>query len=408
MVGLSRQESLVNLGIGFLLIWALILQNGLLLTLSLLLGLSVAVSQLWGRYALHRIEYTRRFSRPRCFAGEQVELTVELTNRKVLPISYLTVDDVVPDELKIAARKLSFLRLGKGSLRLIFRMGWYQKVIRHYQVLATRRGMFKVGPAQISGGDPLGYITNVHELQETETLLVYPRLLPLDQVGIPSRRPFGDVRSRDRLFEDPMRFAGVRDYQPGDPINRVHWKASAVAGKWQVRVLDPSASTGLSIFLNTWSYETPWMGVDSVSFEAGCVVAASIVNWAVEQELAAGLYANGLTEGWGRSLRLPASRGSEVLTHALEGLARLQPVSNSPMSEMLADETARLSYGTTVVVISRQVPDDLAGALLDVRRSGRPVTLIVTGGESIEVPHLKGIQVYRVPTEEALVPSALA
>lgn len=205
-----------------------------------------------------------------------------------------------------------------------------------------------------------------------------------------------------------MRFAGVRDYQPGDPINRVHWKASAVAGRWQVRVLDPSANTGLCIFVNTWSYESPWMGVDTVAFETGCVVAASIVNWAVDEGLAIGLYANGLAEGWGRSLRLPAGRGPEVLTTALEGLARLQPVSNSPISELLADETPRLSYGTTVVVITRQVPDDLAGALLDLRRTGRPVTLVVTGEETVEVPRLRGIQVYQVPAEEALVPDALA
>ena len=110
-------------------------------------------------------------------------------------------------------------------------------------------------------------------------------------------------------------------------------------------------------------------------------VAASVVNWAHEQALPVGLYANGLVYEWGFSLRLPPARGDGVLVQALEGLARLQTGSPQPLWELMAVEVPALPYGTSLVVISRQVGPELAGAILRAQRSGRPVTLVLTGAE---------------------------
>lgn len=408
MEGPSGRESLIQAGAVALFLLALTTRSGLLWAVSLLLGVAMGFIRLWGRYALERLEYKRSFSPGRCFAGEEVDLTIEVINRKILPVTYLAIDDLVPEELQIASRKLRFIRIGKGALRLFFGLSWYQKAVRRYRVKATRRGFYQLGPASLFGGDPFGYLVRTRTIQEPETLIVYPPLVSLEQVGIPSRRPFGDLRSQDRIFEDPMLFAGVRDYRSGDSLGRVHWKASAATGRLQVRLLDPSSSSGLCVFLNTWSYEQPWMGTDVNAFEAGCMLAASVVNWAVEAGVPVGLYANGLVRQWGMNLRLETARGPQVLTLALEGLARLETISNSPLSELMADEISRLSYGTSVVVIARQLPDDLAGAVLDVQRSGRPVTLVLTGSEAPTLPRLPGVRVYRVPGEEALHASVLA
>lgn len=398
----AREFRPVVWGLAALLVLALYLHSGLLLVMALLVGLTALATFLWGRYFFERLEYRRTFARSRCFAGEEVELTVELTNRKLLPVTYLTVSDTVPDELQIAAKKLQFSRPGKGTLQLAFGLTWYQKVIRHYHVTATRRGYYQVGPALLQGGDPFGYVKQSREAGDPETLIVYPRVLPLERLGIPTRRPFGDLKSRDRLFADPMRFAGVRDYQQGDPLNRIHWKASAASGHLQVKLLDPSANFGVAIFLNTWAFDRFWEGAVEESLETGCVLAASIVNWASEEGLAVGLYANGMTYGWGMNLRLPPARGPQVLPQTLEGLARISIPSREPLAELLVDEAPRLGYGTAVVVITRQVNDDLAGAILKVHRSGRPVTVVLAAGDEAGLPRLPGVQVYTVPGEEAL------
>ncbi|HWI63409.1 MAG TPA: DUF58 domain-containing protein [Symbiobacteriaceae bacterium] len=396
-----------SIGLAVLLALALSLQSSLLFILVGFLLLVVALAHLWGRYALERVEYRRQFERPRCFVGEELELRVELTNRKVLPITFLAVDDTVPLELQIGARSLAFQRIGKGVLRFLFGLTWYQKVVRRYKVVPSRRGFYRLGPATLQGGDPFGYVHQSRTMDEPETLVVYPRIVPLDALGIPTRRPFGDLKSNDRLFEDPMRFAGVREYQPGDPLNRVHWKASAAAGHLQVRLLDPSSNPGVAIFINTWGWDLFWLGADPVVLETACVVAASIAQWSSEEGVPFGVYANGLVQGWGLTLHLPPARGAHVLPQVLEGLARLSMPTNLSLAETLDAEIPSLQYGTSVVIVTRQVTEDAADAIYRVHRSGRPVTLVLIG-EDGAVPDLPGIRIYHLTGEEELHAAVLA
>jgi uncharacterized protein (DUF58 family) len=404
----DKGGSQIWVGLAGLFLLALWLRSGLLLIIGLLVGLTALLATVWGKYALERIDYRRQLERNRCFPGEELELRVELTNRKVLPVTYLTVDDTVPLELDVAARKLNFMRIGKGALRLLFGLAWYQKVVRHYRVTPRKRGYYQLGPAVLTGGDPFGYVQRSKELRATDELIVYPRIIPLEEVGIPSGRPFGDLKSRNRLFEDPMRFAGTREYQPGDPLSRVHWKASAVAGQLQVKLQDPSANLGVAVFLNTWGYDVFWQGADISAMETGCVLAASVVSWACEQGVPVGLYANGMVQDWGFNLRLPPARGPQVLTQALEGLARLTMPSRISLSELLSLEVPTLSYGTSVVIITRHVTEEAAAAISRVQRSGRPVTLIMAGTEAEAAPALPGVRLYYVGGEEALHAAVLA
>lgn len=399
-------ESWITLGVIVLLILAVTLKKALLVLMAGLLGLTGLTAHLWGKYSLARVEYHRRFGRDRVFAGETVDLEVEVVNRKVLPLPQLLIDDEMPDELEVQGRHTRFVRIGKGLLRHLFTMAWYQRVIRRFTVVARRRGFYKLGPTLLQSGDPFGFLDQMEQRDEAVELLVYPRIVELEQLGIPSRRPFGDVKSRDKLFEDPSRYAGVREYMPGDPLNRVHWKASAAAGVLQTRLFDPSVNAGLAIFLDARSFEHGWEGIEPVSFELGCSTAASIIAWAVKEEVSAGLYANGVATGWGQTLRLAPSRGDAVLEHALEGLARLLPVSGLPLAALIEEELPSLGYGSSVVVVARMVTDALAAAIVRVQRSGRPVTLVLTGDGP--APRLQGVRIYQVSGEGALADALLA
>lgn len=391
-----------------LLLAALKLQSAVLLLAACLVALVLGVVALWSRFGLSRLTYERRFAETRCFAGEAVTLVTAVTNRKVLPLTYVVVDESVPVALQVEARRLHFQSRSRERLRLRFSLGGYQRVERRFTLRAVRRGAYRLGPAVVSTGDPFGWAEQRMEVGPSDLLLVYPRVLPLEEVGLPARRPFGDLASRDRLFADPLRFAGVREYRPGDPLNQVHWKATAAAGELQVKLLDPSASLGLAVFLNTWSYTHFWEGDDADALEAGVTLAASVVNWAHEHGLPVGLYANGLVYEWGFSLRLPPARGDAVLVQALEGLARLQTGSPQPLWELMAAEVPALPYGTSLVVITRQVGADLGGAILRAHRSGRPVTLVLTGADPVDLPDLPGVRVYRTGGEEGLHGAVLA
>lgn len=401
-------SSLPLVGTAVLLALGLSLKAQPLLLMAGLLAFTSAAAAFWGRHSLDRVAYRHSLDRSRCFVGESVLLTVEVINRKPLPVPALVVEELMPAELEVASRRLAVARPGKGVMRLTLALSWYQEMIRRYTVTPVRRGWYEVGPAALWASDPFGCAHARVEVAERIHLVVYPKVLPLERFGIPTRRPFGDLRSQDRLFTDPFAVAGVREYQPGDPLNRIHWKATAVVGRLQVQKLEPSAQPGVAVLLNTWAFAHHWEGPNSEALEVGCSLAASIGAWGERQRVSVGLYANALVAGWGSNLHLPPARGSGALQRMLEGLARIQMPSRQSPCELLATAAEELSYGTSLVYITPRVDGELAGQLVKVHRSGRPVTVVLVGRLHGELPEMPGVRTYVVPGEEALHEAVLA
>jgi len=52
--------------------------------------------------------------------------------------------------------------------------------------------------------------------------MVYPKIVPLEKLGIPSRQPLGEIRTRNHLFHDPVLTMGIREYQFGDSMKSIH------------------------------------------------------------------------------------------------------------------------------------------------------------------------------------------
>src|SRR5262249_4420930 len=70
--------------------------------------------------------------------------------------------------------------------------------------------------------------------------MVLPRVIPLPKYDFASQRPIGEINTAHRLYEDPTRNAGVRPYQVGDPLQRVHWRATARTGGIQCKGFYPT------------------------------------------------------------------------------------------------------------------------------------------------------------------------
>ena len=66
-----------------------------------------------------------------------------------------------------------------------------------------------------------------------------------------------------RLFEDSEHFAGVRDYEPGDPMHHVHWRLSAHAGRLQTKTYEPTRSAEVLFALDLSDGEPFWERADA-------------------------------------------------------------------------------------------------------------------------------------------------
>jgi uncharacterized protein (DUF58 family) len=389
-------------GSGWLVLAAALLLAGiaahsaLLFIAGLVLFLLALAVALWGRFCLERLEYQRSFSVRRAFCGEAIEFGVRLVNRKPLPLAWVSVDDELPSELSLRGVELlpSHKPL-RQVLSNLLSLTWYEAVTRRYTLRCDHRGFFTFGPATVRTGDLFGFAARTLTLDSEDRLLVYPRVVPLAELGIPSRQLFGDLATREELVRDPLRVVGVREYAAGDSLRNVHWKATARTGALHVKLLEPTTSHDFVLFVNVSTFEPDWQGVVPGLLELAIITAAAIANEALTEGEPLGLYANTNLPGSDQPVRVPAGNDPEQLTLVLETLAKLSGFTTVPIDRFLARESRGLPWSATIVVISAVVTSQLLSTLLHLRRAGRRVALITVGPDGAGV-HPPGIPTYAV------------
>ena len=255
---LSSAWSLVTLA---LLIPALVLRETPLFLVTILFFATGGLVRLWAKYLFASVEYSQSLSSHRLFPGEEVTLEMRIANRKILPLPWLRVQEEVPQEISF----LSGAALpSHHPRRLLFSSGlsllWYHRVTRRYAARCTRRGFFAFGPTRLEAEDMFGFFRRQMVIDQADHLIVYPKIVPLERLGIPSKELFGEIRVRRHLFDDPVRPAGTREYAPGDALKRIHWKSSARTGKLQSKLFDPSTSANAALFLDTRTVPPPIWG----------------------------------------------------------------------------------------------------------------------------------------------------
>ena len=385
--------------VALLFISSLIWHQMPLLLIALLILLTRGVAVLWRRYCLDRVEYRRRLNTNRVFFGEEVQLEVEVANRKPLPLPWIEIDDEVPEEVTFLKGSPSEAYAGTHMLlNNLLSLGWYHKVRRRYPLRCLQRGYFSFGPAHIRSGDIFGFFKREMEIQQIDYLMVYPKIVPLEKLGIPSKQPLGNIRTKRHIFQDPILTAGVRDYHFGDSLKRIHWKNTARLGKLQTKVFEPTTTVDIGIFLDVRTSERRLWLKNQPLLELAIVAAASIANHALADGYRVGLYANHRKQFSDELIRIPPSQHTDQLLHMLEALAQIFPFEAMPMAEFVQHEVRNLPWGSSLVVISALPPDTLFATLLRMQRAGRRVVLISVGGP--EPPMSRdGLTVYHLRDE---------
>jgi len=364
-------------------------------------AVALVLARVWDRYCLVRVEYERILSEDHAFLGEAVDLTVRVANRKVLPLLWLETTDIFPLDLPIDGAKLELSPMvGTGVLRHLLSLRWYERVSWHYRLHCKQRGLYRLGPVVLRSSDIFGLRTQERRIEEQQKLVVYPRVVPIANLGIPAHYPFGEGKARHSIFEDPSRTVGVRDYRPEDSLRRVHWPATARRQTLQVRVYEPTIAPRLLIFLDIRTMPHSWMGQDPHKLEQVLSLAASIASDAMAQRFAVGLYANGVYPDADQAIRIPPGRDPAQLTVILEALAKITSLSTSSLADLLYAETSSLPWGTSLVLIAALLSDDLRGAMLRLKDAGHRLSLI-TLDEALPGRLVPGVPVYQV-REEAI------
>ena len=340
------------------------------------------VRTLWTRFGLRGVTYERKLGATRALVGETIPLELTVRNRKLLPLPWLEVEDFVGEEATIADRPLEPSdQPGFGILRTTWTLGWYQRVTRRLDIVAERRGIYDFSIVRLRVADL--FAPDKVDTEETQKLRyrVVPRHVPV-RLNAPLSELPGSARALRGLFEDPALFAGVRPYQPGDPLRRVHWKATARLGRPVSRRYDPVYERDVVVALDAQTVPGPFwmMQYDDDLVEALCVAAMSLSRGMIVSGVACGLVVNAYTsQSMSRSVHIAPSSAKAQIELIADQLADISRWPSLPFANVLHGLSRRLPPSTSVIAVSGRDGDDYIDVLHRLAASGRAVRLAAIG-----------------------------
>ncbi len=357
-----------------------------------MIGLLVT-SHLIGRHALRGLRHVRHCGVDHAELGQTVSVALEIVNDKPLPVLWLLAEETLPERLP-----------AQGETGIATLLGPQQRMSLHYVLDCRYRGYHQIGPVVLESGDLFGLVRRFQTGDSAHFITVYPRVVPIGEYQISARRPIGEVKIRQPLFEDPTRVAGVRDYRTGDPLNRIHWKATARTGRLHSKIYEHTTMIGANIVLDfhraSWDPDRPFD--DS---ELAVTAAASIAAFVLEQKQQVGFVTNGgdaaerAKREFGqeaqsrqeaqtlarereeadrlRPFQVPMAKGEGQYLQLMEALARVEMRDALTCPELIASQYEGWPRDETVVVIVPEIRPALAQQLARLRASGFVVTVIV-------------------------------
>lgn len=338
-----------------------------------------AIREVWARYGLRDVTYARQLATDRTTWGEEIPLTIEVWNRKPLPLAWLRADDAATHGVVIRERALVDGVAG-GVLRNVWTLAPWERVTRYFHVGAARRGVFALGPVALTVGDLVARQAATEERPSQVTFLVRPRTVTTPEMERPER--WGGVeRVRAGLTEDPARFAGVRPYAPGDPLKRIHQRASARLGRPVTKRFEPSRDREVLIALDVQTEHGPaWdMTFDDDAVEGLYVVAASVARSLAAEHAMFGIAAAGYSGAETRLAHIPISAAPGQAERVLDLLARLSSHASAPFERLLLFIQRTARPGTTVMVLTARDPSPFVAHLRRIERSGCRVVVLACG-----------------------------
>ncbi|MBP7561255.1 MAG: DUF58 domain-containing protein [Armatimonadetes bacterium] len=420
-----RRRTIIATTIGLIVV-------GLLFRFSLMtyalyaMALAYIISVAFARTSLDGVRCARRIATDRAEIGDSLDVHAHLHNDKALPVLWVLVEEVVPQRLGRDGDFVKLFMLPPKAMRTLT-----------YKLTFTHRGYHQIGPVILESGDLFGFVRHLRTARHAHYITVRPRPVPISRYDPVTRRPIGDVRVRRQLYEDTTRLAGVRPYQVGDPLNRVHWRTTARTGELHTRVYEHTVLMGANIVLD---FHEPAFEEAEVfdRSELAITAAASIANYLIDMKQTVGLLSNGLDaaervkreegsqasrsrqeareqarrregEDRLRPVCVEPARGPTQLGQILDALARLELSEGMPLERMISEEAQGLSRDLSLVIIAPSLGPSLMQSVARLKFWGFLVTVVlvdnpehmasagpVLRSEGVGVVHIQGEQDLRV------------
>ncbi len=346
-----------------------------LYTLLYAILLLFVVGAVWAWVNLQGLEVRVTRSGDRGQVGGYLEGRVTITNRTVIPKSWLEVTELINDVPEPGGRGLA---LDRRQTR-----GW------RIETYLARRGLYEGGHVRVISQDPFGMFRMGKNFSDPHAYIVYPAVEPLPNLdarfaGLPSDTRL--TRFHDQVTTD---VASLRSWRPGDAYRRIHWPYTARMNSPMVKEFDigQAAQFWVLLDLNHSSHhysegdqrtasrngdgdESPWRYRSENTEEMAVTLAASLAQRLMDLSLPVGMAVN---SDDGRLLR--PDNGPDHMSRLMETLAAAKAVQAAPLPEFLHSVRPNLNHFHSVTVVTANTDPEWLPALLDLKRSNVTTTI---------------------------------
>ena len=340
----------------------------------------LAGNWIWAFFSLQGINIMRRPRLRRAHLGQIYEERFEIQNLGRIPRLWLEVRDLSP------------LPGTRGS-HVVTLIGGRQRRAYLARSRLMQRGIFSLGPTIIASGDPFGMFPVEYQIPVEDTLLVYPLMVDVQSFPNPPGVLTGGEALHQRTHYVTPNAAGVREYAPGDSLNRIHWPTTVRRDRLMVKEfeLDPQADIWIFVDAEKTAHASMPYSIADLSKnvflqeqleeiklppateEYAASIAASLGQFYLRKRRAVGLVVSGQM-----STVLPPDRGGRQLGKILEALALFRAEGRLPLSGLLEAQARHISRGSTVVLITPTVREQFAFTLEYLTRRGlRPIVVLM-------------------------------
>jgi hypothetical protein len=176
-----------------------------------------------------RMTVTRTFSPPVVTAGTPTVIELSVRNESATASPAATWTDRIP---------WAPHRAGPGVLPVLESGGVVTPSRDRrlgYSLRPSLRGVYDIGPLDVSYTDPFGLAIGKLAVGSTQSLYVIPLVVPLGETVSLAVSGEGSARQIQHLATGNDDDLMTREYRTGDALRRVHWRASARHGQLMVR-----------------------------------------------------------------------------------------------------------------------------------------------------------------------------
>ncbi len=354
----------------------------------------VILANVSSRAWLAGLDCSRSVSHTSVRQGDSVDISVVVHNRRGWPIPWLFMEDQYPPHC---------IRVGDNSRLAVLMPG--RSVTFRYTLTFPKRGYQRIGPLIMETGDLFGLQKRFRTGQQQEYVSVMPTIAYIDTFNVASKRPQGPVKASNKIYEDPTRLAGIREYEQGDPMNRIDWKASARTGDLYTKIYEPSSVQGATIILDlhadsyvpeeaerrqelaittaaSMAYLLQISG-EQLGLLTNGLDAAELARYEVEahRELSREDIVNKIADEERSTrispLQVPTMKSPIQAQKIIDNLARIVPGYGLDASQLLLEEFRGLPRDATLIPVVPYVSERFAMTLAEMKLSGFAVTVFL-------------------------------